>query len=109
MAGASMPSDKYIDLAWGASGTEYVAPANGYYILIDRATAVGQMIACNVNYPDGTLAYGLVSASPTNYFQCKGLYPVLKGYRLLLGYSTVGTDFRLFRFVYAQGSESEVQ
>lgn len=33
LSAMSMPSNKYIDLTLGASGTKYTAPANGYFML----------------------------------------------------------------------------
>lgn len=109
MAGASMPSDKYIDLAWGATGTEYVAPADGYYTVTGRALQVGQFVAANITKADGALIYGVSDVGAFANQQVKINFPVRKGQHFWFYWTAAGTDFRLFRFVYAQGSESEAQ
>lgn len=44
IAAQAMPSEKYIDLTLGASGTVYTAPANGYYALAKSANGAMQMV-----------------------------------------------------------------
>lgn len=39
LSGLGMPSNRYIDLTLGASGTQYTAPANGYFILMYNTTS----------------------------------------------------------------------
>lgn len=109
MSGMGMPSNKYIDLTLGATGTLYTAPADGYF------------------------TFGKAGASSTGNHQFNGLYlyhngadiggvnqscisigesipililPVKKGNIVRITYTTTGA-LHYFRFIYAQGSESE--
>lgn len=103
MGGMAMPSDKYIDVTLGASGTTYTAPANGYYNIAKHAAAAGQFIDL-VNESNGYW----VSYQQYNANIIRLAIPIKKGDVLRVDYNASGTtDF--FRFIYAVGSESEVQ
>lgn len=98
MAKASMPSDTYTDLTLGASGNTYTAPADGYYDL-RKAGNAGQF---------GLMGSTLETGASLGSDAILSLFlPVRKGDVMLLRYSLTGTTY-VFRFVYAQGSESEV-
>ena len=105
MASMGMPSDTYIDLTLGASGTYYTAPANGWFTFISGDDG---------SYPKNIELETLVnnnqiissSAQTTSYagwLRC--CLPVMKGGSVKTWYNNV--DLKVFRFVYAQGSESE--
>jgi hypothetical protein len=90
----AMPSDKYIDLTLGASGTSYTAPANGYVYLSRTATAAAQFISLT-----SSLAIKTISASGSQLLQV--FIPVKRGQSFSVNYTaaTAGT----FRFSYAEG------
>lgn len=49
LSGLGMPSDKYINLTLGASGSQYTAPANGYFLLAMRVGNGYYMRLRNIN------------------------------------------------------------
>lgn len=101
-AGWAMPSNTYIDLTLGASGTTYTAPADGYVAVVYNT--VGTFSYCHI-------------FNPTNAFGTTGVYgidsllgilqilPVRKGGTYRIDYGSL--TFTSFRFFYAVGSESE--
>ena len=104
MAGASMPSNTYIGLTLGASGTSYTAPANGWFSL-DGTVSNSSNNFINLVY-DGTDTLGVRNASCVNSTNAIGVItPARKGDNVRAYYLNV-TNLR-FRFIYAQGSESE--
>ena len=102
MASMGMPSDKYIDLTLGASGTTYTAPANGFIQL--RMVATG-----NINCGFHLYSPGQDLGHNEEVFQTGahvGTYlEVQKGQTYRIHYWNVTGE--LFRFIYAKGSESE--
>ena len=106
MAGAGMPSGTYIDLTLGANGTRYTAPANGYYTLYKIASGTNQYIQmCNVGYNNEAVTNMVIrSVGNNDYIGCT--MPCAKGQQITVNY-TLGGNTVYFRFVYAQGSESE--
>ena len=98
MSGMGMPSNKYIDLTLGATGTTYTAPANGFFDLRKGGNA-GQFGRMN----SGRLETGdtLGNISVVSLF-----LPVKKGDVITVLYDLTNTTYT-FRFIYAQGSESE--
>ncbi len=99
MGGMAMPSNRYIDLTLGASGTQYTAPANGYFGIFARSadTVRFEGLEYSVTMPN---ASNLVSSV---------IFPILKGKTITLNYGTLNLSesWCYFRFIYAQGSESE--
>ena len=103
MSGMGMPSNKYVNLTLGASGTTYTAPSNGWYNLSKNASANGQW--CDLR----NVTNGFYISSP--YLSSASVFrsaiPVKKNDVLQISYNLGGaTNF--FRFYYAVGSESEV-
>ena len=104
MAGAGMPSDKYIDLTLGANNSTYTAPANGW-VKLDGLTTSSTNLAYGLeNMTSGVSSILRVNSNGTAF---KTFIPVTKGDVFKLMYEANITDF-VFRFVYAVGSESEV-
>lgn len=97
MARMAMPSDRYIDLTLGASGSTYTAPADGWVVF----TAQGQGF-CSLEQ-GSTKVYNAFSELTGNYFSV--LLPVRKG--AFKAYYK-GTNKIIFRFVYAVGSSPTV-
>ena len=95
----AMPSNIYENLTLGASGTEYTAPANGWILVGCTGTAGSTYMEITSNSQSACASY--------NGGWGRAMAPVLKGQTFSVYYG--GTNFvsRLFRFVYAKGSESE--
>lgn len=108
ISGLGMPSDKYIDLTLGASGTAYTAPANGWFSCNCQ---------CTQDNPSNTMYFVLYNHSNetgdmrwftnTTNIEYKGIIPCRKGDILSIGYSAksvfVDTWERGLRFYYAEG------
>ena len=112
MAHMAMPSDKYIDLELGASGTTYTAPADGYFILtgsLPTSSDVGHVTLVNrLNDTSGTdgkftvRCYGVGKANVG-----LGLYasvPAKTGDNVVASWAGSATG-KILRFIYAVGSE----
>lgn len=103
MAGASMPSDTYVDLTLGADGSTYTAPADGWFVL--RKDSNGQGQYCILSRSDSAIRQR-ADQSGGNKVEANLLIPVLNGQQIYVQYSFSGVT-SMFRFIYAQGSESE--
>ena len=97
----SFPSDKYVSLTLGASGTTYTAPANGWFFI--NLAGGNSQYARFLNSENG-MAY---QYGNNNTNTCSGCIEVKKGDVISVQYN--GTNSTVtFRFIYAVGSESEV-
>lgn len=94
----AMPSDKYIDLTLGATGTTYTAPANGWYLL---AKGLGTNASIELNNKTSHIADRVLTATADTRIG-KLYIPVRKGDTVGVYYTNTGTT-ELFRFIYAQG------
>lgn len=97
ISGYPMPSDKYIDLTLGASGSNYTAPANGW---------VFSSLSSNKNDSlthiyNETKRYGIASRKTAGY-AIELILPVAKGDVFSINYDGTATSYGL-RFYYAQG------
>ena len=104
MSGMGMPSDKYVDLTLGANGSSYTAPANGWIAFGKTANGAGQFITLTNVTNSLVIAFNAHASGniPQVYIPCA------KGDTIIVNYSAGGATQR-FRFIYAKGSESEVQ
>lgn len=108
VAGLCMPSDQYIDLDLQASGTEYIAPDNGYYFLYMSATSNGQYVGLfNIKNSGGGTAdeninYGVLSSDFAG-INPMVMLPVKKGDIVMVWYNA--PTKKIFRFIYAEGSK----
>lgn len=100
LSGLGMPSNKYVELTVGASGSTYTAPANGYFNVYGLANG-GQGWIYLQNNNKGTTC----QPSNSNQNGVNGFIPVSKGDVVYMQY--VNITWSAFRFYYAQGSESE--
>ena len=100
-AGWAMPSDTYIDLTLGASGTTYTAPANGWFVGRMTSTSSAQILGL-VCMSGGNIQS--IKYSSGNNQNLAVFLPSEKNDMVELWY---GTTPQVFRFVYAKGSESE--
>ena len=94
----SFPSDKYIDLTLGASGTSYTAPANGYVQIRGYATTIGGYIQLNCSGIDFTF-----QSSYAGQLYTGGFIPVKKNVIYVVNYNAFIAE--AFRFIYAEGSK----
>jgi hypothetical protein len=98
-----MPSNKYIDLTLGASGTTYIAPANGWVHIGARSGGKGAYI--NTLGSQNPLLSFYESRGYETGSQLSLIFPVKKGEYFAIRYA----NFRatnpdlIFRFVYAEG------
>lgn len=102
LASLSMPSDKYIDLELKASGSVYIAPANGYF----SYRAKGMNMNMDVVSEDNVVLLGSEIQPVTTQTYNTVYVPVQKDQKMVLSYVASGsgggvTDF--FRFIYAKG------
>ncbi len=92
------PSNRYIDLILGASGTTYTAPANGYVYIARRAGANNQYISAG----NITSGFALEVDLPYTNNRATILLPVKKSDTYGINYTASGSDL-VFRFIYAEG------
>ena len=93
-----MPSNRYINLTLGASGSRYTAPANGYVYCERNSTSGSKFVSISI--VNGELGvYGLATAGVNN---TRIFLPVKKGEKFKVSYS-VEVDYFKFRFFYAEG------
>ena len=97
-SGLGMPSNKYIDLTFGANHSTYTAPANGWF-------AVQKVCGVNAGYIyfiNQANKMGTEYATAISSYTAKIFIPVKKGDIVEMGYNMTGkTD--IFRFIYAEG------
>ena len=100
----AMPSDTYENLTLGANGAEYTAPANGWILLKGTTNTSNQNI--HILGKSSTLdsSYVGIASSGVDF---STVSPVQEGEVFQVYYGGI-TNY-IFRFIYAQGSESEAQ
>ena len=105
MAHNAMPSNTYTALTLGASGTEYTAPADGWYGF--AGMTIGTGATGYFTFSNDTKGYSYRTQQPPNgYYISLPMFPVSKGDICSLTYYQLSVN-SFFRFYYAQGSESE--
>lgn len=102
LARMGMPGDKYIDLTAGASGTTYVAPANGWFSAMNGNGKNGFCSLVNQTKKigdTGPAAQGITDGI--------SFVPVITGDAVVLRYSGKFNELNegWFRFIYANGSQ----
>ena len=100
---ASMPSDKYIDLTLGASGSTYTAPADGYYRLTMKQSAAEQYAYLASYTPNDEPILSTTSKTATGKDSLSTWIAVHKGQKVKAVYNA--PEKRVFRFIYAEGSK----
>lgn len=103
MGHMAMTSNKFIDLELGASGTTYVAPADGYYRLTMKQAAAEQYayLASYTDNDEPILSTTSKTATGTDSLSTWVL--VHKGQKVKAVYNA--SEKKVFRFIYAIGSE----
>lgn len=103
LSGMGMPSDRYINLTLGASGTRYTAPANGWFSLDTWTTSTA--VAYYQLYNLTSLLALLAVPDQGHVYQQKGFIPCKAGDIVGLIYSNIDTTKTSWRFIYAQGEQ----
>ena len=100
IAKMAMPSNRYIDLTLGASGSKYTAPANGFVHISKKTNAANQSLF--IWLPDSLIGVGSTKAGTnvTSELVC----PVKAGERFQINYSMGGQTNR-FKFCFAEGEQ----
>ena len=104
IAGYAMPSNTYETLTAGASGAEYIAPANGYFYCQTRASVNGGGFSIIKTDSDNNTIMQEMQKT-LNGSIIGGFLPVLKNDTVKIFYDS--TNGLLINFIYAVGSESE--
>ena len=95
------PSNKYVDLTLGASGTKYTAPANGYVTLQVKADSASIAFCSLFIDVSGVRTLGIRSYSYTASAEPYVTLPVSKGQTFYATYTNCSLVH--FRFIYAEG------
>lgn len=104
----SFPSNKYKNLTLGASGTPYIAPADGYFCVTAYSNnengfhSIELFYNQTVDYTKPFIRWEI--AFPTAYGG--GLAPVKKGQNVCIQYSRIDFPKSQLKFLNAVGSES---
>lgn len=100
ITGWSFQSNKYKNLTLGASGTHYIAPADGWFVINKRSTGAQQYVNFGKIGSIPTVGSFIAYASGV---ECWSFQSVLKGEEVKV-YYTCGGKLEWFRFIYAVGS-----
>ena len=98
-----MPSNKYINLTLGVSGSTYTALANGYFSIISNALTEAGKYYRLIDQYSGHMRTSAYSTGYGDYLEI--FLPVKKGDSVVVYHNEPSTN--AFSFTYAQGSESE--
>ena len=93
MQSYSLPSDSYIDLTLGPSGSSYVAPANGWVTITVNGSGFVGVIQDKISF------YHPAGSNTNDWYSA--ILPVRKG-QFKIEYSSI-TVWN-FKFIYAVGS-----
>jgi hypothetical protein len=104
---ASFPSTRFDELTLGASLSEYIAPANGYFVVQKVAGMDKAWFNFEVLLEDKTVMFLSSYMSPAKAEWVSVSVPVLKGQLVRVTYDMPGTT-KYFRFIYAQGENEDV-
>ena len=105
MSQAHMPSNKYVDISLGSSGTTYTVKNNGYFFI---RTVANQGDGWITMYVNNDTAFGQTTRFVSGN-DVRMLMPVQSGTFIQLYYSNLGNgtggQANIFRFIYTQGVE----
>lgn len=100
---ASFPSNRFIDLTLGASGSTYTAPANGWFSVGGNDLETGNDFKYVMRIE--STRFGVSSTNPSGTTGwLAGVLPVKKGDTVNIYYSGLTSTGVFFKFVYAEGS-----
>ena len=99
-SGFGFPSNRYIDLELGATGSKYTAPANGWF-------CIGKQAGVNNAYIDifnTTKSFRKQENIPLSNVYGFCFIPCSKNDVIVVNYNASG-ELNYFRFIYAEGEE----
>lgn len=99
LAKLGFPSSRYIDLTFGASGTNYIAPSDGYIYLQTTNNSNSPVFAQLSNSNTGITSQNQLSSS---FGTLTLLIYVFRSDSFVLNYSN-NINCQVFKFIYAQG------
>lgn len=99
IAHQAMPSNQYVNLTLGASGTSYTAPADGYFVLNKTPGAANKYIQMT-----GASGISTTATSYNTTLWTRIFLPAKKGDTVIVYYDFTGST-NVFRFVYANGAQ----
>lgn len=105
-SGLGMPSERYTLLTLGASGTQYTAPANGWFSISKQAGSTsGVRMAINTRPNSSTTTYRVNThwITATSGSSLHLMHPVRKNDVVDVTYTASGTT-NYFVFIYAEGN-----
>lgn len=101
-SGWAMPSNIKDTLTVGASGVQYTAPANGYFLCQITATSASASYANIVNVNTGERASLDMARSGSGFW---GFVSAKRGEKVQVAFGS--STFNSIYFIYAEGSKSE--
>ena len=104
ISGYGMPSNKYIDLTLGASGSTYTAPANGYVTVFGNfQNANGFLYILDITGDRNNCS--VISKAGSGDWTCAATLLIRKGhtFEVTYNYNPTTVSYGLFRFYYAEG------
>lgn len=99
IAQQAFPSNKYANLTLGTSGTQYIAPANGYFYVNGTTSGASTSTAYLFILSDKLK----VKNSTNSSLGLSGFLPVQKGETVTIEYARFVAPAGEFRFYYAEG------
>ena len=101
-SGLGMPSNRYIDLTLGASGSTYTAPANGYFCLRGNSGISGNF---QISFYNQTANFRQTVSGNTYADWVSTYIPAKKSDVVSLLYNNLTATSHSFLFIYAKGAE----
>ena len=107
LSGLGMPSNRYIDLTLGASGSTYTAPANGWFYF-NKVKGTGTFTAIllgeNATF-ENTTRCEVKENNQNSNCELPCTFQIEKGEKVTVLYAANGVT-RAFRFFYAEGENN---
>lgn len=105
-SGWAMPSARHDDLTWGASGSTYTAPANGWFFAGARSKGTTKTTYITLSNTTASFASTGSAYLPntSSQYTVYAYMPVKEGQTVGLFYDLASTvDNNVIRFIYAEG------
>ena len=103
--GLSMPSNKYINLTLGVSGSTYTAPANGWFSIQVEVSGNNQFFSPVVSGAVGDYGFAIPIWTGGGSIPVRVIVPCTAGRIFKTNYNCTINAVTEFRFIYAQGDQ----
>lgn len=100
IAHQAMPSDRYVNLTLGASGSTYIAAADGWLFVSKYSGNTSEYI----NIVNEKTNFSTATNPPLSGVNCRLFLPVSMGDSVRISYNLSGAT-NTFRFIYANGAK----